>query len=156
MLDIKEIDIDLQRCEKVLEENDYMEIVIAIEELQDKYRELIENISENENDVVWNYNKRDLERIKEYIDNYRREVILKERLKDIDEKLENLKKYMYDNTEKEENLDIIIHLIEEVNKKNTSLDEKYEELKTCFSLLKDLDRRISVYVLDLIRIIISD
>ena len=41
MLDTKEIDFDLDRCEKVLRENDYMEIVIAIEELQDKYRDCL-------------------------------------------------------------------------------------------------------------------
>ena len=53
MLNIKEIDFDLDRCEKVLRENDYMEIVIAIEELQDKYRDKIAHISENENNIVW-------------------------------------------------------------------------------------------------------
>ena len=41
MLDTKEIDFDLDRCEKVLRENDYMEIVIAIEELQDKIEAMV-------------------------------------------------------------------------------------------------------------------
>lgn len=155
MLHIKEIDIDLQRCEKILKENDYMEIVIAIEELQDKYREIIKDISKNENNIVWNYTKKDLERIKKCIENYRKEVVLREKLKNIDKKLEDLKKYMKDNA-KEENLQLIINLIEEVNKKDTNLEEKYEELKPCFSLLKNLDRSVGIYVLELITIIISD
>ena len=57
MLDTKEIDFDLDRCEKVLRENDYMEIVIAIEELQDKYRDKIDYIIENENNVLIYQNK---------------------------------------------------------------------------------------------------
>ncbi|UPA31841.1 hypothetical protein L0P85_06800 [Terrisporobacter glycolicus] len=58
MLSIEEVEFDLNRCEEVLKNNDYMEVVIAIEELQDKYRNKINNISENENNVVWNYSKR--------------------------------------------------------------------------------------------------
>ena len=70
MLDTKEIDFDLDRCEKVLRENDYMEIVIAIEELQDKYRDKIDYIIENENNVVWNYSRKDLEKIEKYLGDY--------------------------------------------------------------------------------------
>ena len=75
MLDTKEIDFDLDRCEKVLRENDYMEIVIAIEELQDKYRDKIDYIIENENNVVWNYSRKDLEKIEKYLGDYKKEMI---------------------------------------------------------------------------------
>ena len=38
---IEEINVDLTRCKKVIDENNYLETVIAIEELQDKYRDKI-------------------------------------------------------------------------------------------------------------------
>ena len=35
---IKDVNLDLERCERVIKENNYLEIIIAIEEIQDKYR----------------------------------------------------------------------------------------------------------------------
>lgn len=155
MLNIKEIEIDLDRCEKVIRENDYMEIVIAIEELQDKYRSRIRHIGENENDVVWNYSKKDLEKIEKYLREYREDIILKERSKSIDEKIEDLKKYIDDN-KNEKSVEDIVNLIEEVNKKKMNLDEKYEEIKVCFSLLKNINRKVSICILELISMVISE
>ena len=156
MLDIKEIDFDLDRCEKVLRENDYMEIVIAIEELQDKYRDKIAHISENENNIVWNYSKKDLEKIEEYLIVYKKELIQKEKLKNIYEKLEDLRMFIKKNNIKyQDDMKKIIDLIEEVNNKDVSLDEKYEELKVCFNLLREIDRKMSVYILELITLVIK-
>lgn len=156
MLDIKEIDFDLDRCEKVLRENDYMEIVIAIEELQDKYRDKINHISENENNIVWNYSKKDLEKIEQYLIDYKKEMIQKEKLKNIYEKIEDLRIFIKKNNIKyQDDIKEIIDLIEEVNNKDVSLDEKYEELKICFNLLREIDRKMSVYILELITLVIK-
>ncbi len=156
MLDTKEIDFDLDRCEKVLRENDYMEIVIAIEELQDKYRDKIDYIIENENNVVWNYSKKDLEKIEEYLGDYKKEMIQKEKLKNIYEKLEDLRVYIKDNNmAHKENINALINLIEEVNNKDINLDDKYEELKVCFGILKDIDRKMSLCILELINLVIK-
>lgn len=156
MLDTKEIDFDLDRCEKVLRENDYMEIVIAIEELQDKYRDKINYIIENENNVVWNYSRKDLEKIEKYLGDYKKEMIQKEKLKNIYEKLEDLRMYIKDNNIKnKEDIKGIINLIEEVNNKDINLDEKYEELKVCFDILKYIDRKMSLYILELITLVIK-
>lgn len=156
MLDTKEIDFDLDRCEKVLRENDYMEIVIAIEELQDKYRDKIDYIIENENNVVWNYSRKDLEKIEKYLGDYKKEMIQKEKLKNIYEKLEDLRVYIKDNNMKnKEDIKGIINLIEEVNNKYINLDEKYEELKVCFDILKYIDRKMSLYILELITLVIK-
>lgn len=156
MLSIKKIEFDLNRCEEVLKENDYMEIVIAIEELQDKYRNKMNNISENENNVVWNYSKKDLEKIKICLLNYRREMIQEEKLKNIDEKLKDFRIFIKENDAKyQDNLEETINFIEEVSNKDISLDEKYEKLKLCFDLLKKMDREISMYVLELIVFLIK-
>ncbi len=156
MLSIEEVEFDLDRCEEVLKDNDYMEVVIAIEELQDKYRNKINNISENENNVVWNYSKKDLEKIKTCLFDYKKEMIKEEKLKNIEEKLKDFKLFIKDNDVKYKNdLEEIVSLIEEVNNKDISLDEKYEELKICFNLLKKNERKTSMYILELIALSIK-
>lgn len=156
LLSIKEIEFDLNRCEEVLRENDYMEIVIAIEELQDKYRNKMNNICKNENNVVWNYSKKDLEKIKICLLNYRREMIQKEKLKNIDEKLKDFRIAIRENDAKyQDDLEETINFIEEVSNKDINLDEKYEELKPCFELLKKMDRKTSMYILELIVLLIK-
>lgn len=157
MLDIiEEVNLDLNRCERVLRENDYMEIVIAIEELQDKYKDKIKKICENESNNVWNYNRKDLEEIEKRLIDYKEEIILKEKSKNIYEKLEDLKIHIKDNNMKyKRDVDYIINIIEEVNNKDLNLDERYEEIKECFSLLKNLDRKASIYLLELIALVIK-
>lgn len=83
---MEDVNNDLERCKKVLKENNYLEIIIAIEELQDKYRSSIKEISEA-NNVVWNYSKKDLENIKDYLSDYKEKLILRNKLKDINERL---------------------------------------------------------------------
>ena len=56
---LNELDIDIKRCEIVLKENNYLDIVIAIEEIHDKYKNTIDSISNISRDVVWNYSKKD-------------------------------------------------------------------------------------------------
>lgn len=66
MLDIlKDIDIDIKRCEDVIRENNYLEIVIATEELNDKYKNKIISLSKNDSDVVWHYSRKNLEIIED-------------------------------------------------------------------------------------------
>ena len=133
-----------------------MEVVIAIEELQDKYKNKINNISENENNVVWNYSKKDVEKIKTCLFDYKKEMIKEEKLKNIEEKLKDFKLFIKENDTKYKNdLEEIVILIEEINNKDTSLDEKYEELKICFNLLKKSDRKTSMHILELIALLIK-
>ncbi len=153
---IEEINLDLNRCEKVLSENNYLEIIIAIEELQDKYRSKIKSLNEASNDVVWNYNKKDLENIKNSLIKYKEEVILKEKLNNISQKISELKSYVEKNPhiKNQNDLITIIELIENTNKKDISLDKKYEELKVCLNLVSDFNREISIYILELITLVI--
>lgn len=56
------LDADIKRCEEVLKNNNYLEIVIAIEELIDKHKNNLGNeISSCDN--VWKLSKKDLEKI---------------------------------------------------------------------------------------------
>ena len=102
------------------------------------------------------YSKKDLEKIEEYLIVYKKELIQKEKLKNIYEKLEDLRMFIKKNNIKyQDDMKKIIDLIEEVNNKDVSLDEKYEELKVCFNLLKEIDRNMSVYILELITLVIK-
>ena len=115
---IEELNLDINRCKKVIEENNYLEIVIAIEELQDKYKNKVKSINENYNDVVWNYNKEDLKNIKEKLIEYQNQLILKEKIKNIYDKISELRLYIENNNiNKKDDLEEIINLIENIFKK---------------------------------------
>ena len=153
---IEEINVDLTRCKKVIDENNYLETVIAIEELQDKYRDKIKSLDEKSKDIVWNYSMKDLVNIKDSLIEYREEIIEKEKLKNFHEKMLNFKLYLEKNEiENRTVLDKIINIIEEVNNNNISLDEKYEKIKSCFNLIEKFKRKTASYILELITLVIS-
>ena len=149
---IEDIRLDLERCNKVIKENNYLEIIIAIEELQDKYKDKIKNISENSNNVVWNYSIKDLKNIKNYLIDYEEKLILEKKL----ESIYDIKVYLKNNKIKNEDVLIeMINHIEEVNKENLTLDEKYEKLKVYFEYIKSFNRYIATYILELIALVIK-
>ncbi len=153
---IEDITLDLERCNKVIKENNYLEIIIAIEELQDKYKDKIKNISENSNNVVWNYSIKDLKNIKNYLIDYEEKLILEKKLESIYEKISDIKVYLKNNKIKNEDVLIeMINHIEEVNKENLTLDEKYEKLKVYFEYIKSFNRYIATYILELIALVIK-
>ncbi|MEG0857331.1 MAG: hypothetical protein RSG52_12730 [Terrisporobacter sp.] len=149
-----DIDIDIKRCEDVIRENNYLEIVIAIEEISDKYRNKISHMSENENNVVWNYNRKNLEEIEKHLISYKEELILKEKERTIAEKLANIKVYIEENNVKNKNIILEnIDFMEEINNKDITLDEKWMELKKSLDLIKSFSREISIYILEIIILI---
>ena len=153
---LNELDLDIKRCNKVIKENNYLEIIIAIEELQDKYKDKIKNISENSNNVVWNYSIKDLKNIKNYLIDYEEKLILEKKLESIYEKISDIKVYLKNNKIKNEDVLIeMINHIEEVNKENLTLDEKYEKLKVYFEYIKSFNRYIATYILELIALVIK-
>ena len=153
---IEDIRLDLERCNKVIKENNYLEIIIAIEELQDKYKDKIKNISENSNNVVWTYSIKDLKNIKNYLIDYEEKLILEKKLESIYEKISDIKVYLKNNKIKNEDVLIeMINHIEEINKENLTLDEKYEKLKVYFEYIKSFNRYIATYILELIALVIK-
>lgn len=153
---IKDVNLDLERCERVIKENNYLEIIISIEEIQDKYRGKIKNIGEESNNVVWNYSIKDLKNIKNYLIDYKEKLLLEKKFENIHEKICQIKVYLKNNeVNDEENLMKIVNCIEEVNSKNLTLDEKYEKLKVYFELIKYFDRNIAIYILELITLVIQ-
>ena len=157
MIDIlKEVDIDIKRCEDVIKENNNLEIVIAIEELNDKYRARISELSNGEFDNVWNYSKKDLENIEKSLVKYKEEIIEKNKNKTIKEKLDDLIQYLNNNNIKnKDELIKEINLIEDIYYKEISLDKKWNELKISLDIIKTIDREVGIYILEIILLIIQ-
>lgn len=151
---LDELDLDIKRCESVLIENNYLEIVIAIEELCDKYKDTIQSIANISSNVVWNYSKKDIENICNYLKEYKEELILKNKQKSIEEKLNDLKVYIDNNyTLEKDKLIEIIKLIEDINNANLSLDEKWDKIKYFLELIVKQEREVGTQLLDIILLI---
>jgi len=151
---LNEIDLDIKRCETVLIENDYLEVVIAIEELHDKYKNTIEDILKINSKVVWNYSKKDIEYIKNILINYKEELIFKENQKTIQEKIKDIKNYIENKYILEkDNLIEVINTIENINSEELDLDIKWDKLKKCLELIKNQEREIGSKILELIVLI---
>ena len=136
---LNELDLDIKRCEIVLKENNYLDIVIAIEELHDKYKNTIDSISNISRDVVWNYSKKDIENIQNYLKDYKDELII------------DLKEYIEDKDilEKQKLVEAI-NLIENINNDDLNLDEKWDKLKLYLELIKNQGREIGTQLLEII------
>ena len=151
---LNELDLDIKRCENVLIENDYLEIVIAIEELHDKYKNTIDSISNINSNVVWNYSKKDIENIQRSLRDYKDEIILRENQKTIKEKIQDLKHYIDVNDLLEKNRLIeVINNIEDINNNNLDSNEKWNKLKECLDTIKNQEREIGTKLLEIIVLI---
>ena len=151
---LNEVDLDIKRCETVLIENDYLEVVIAIEELHDKYKNTIEGVSKINSNVVWNYSKKDVEYIKNALVNYKEKLIFEENQKTIEEKIEDIKDYIENkNVLERDKLIEVINNIENINSEELDLDIKWDKLKNCLELIKNQEREIGTKILEIIVLI---
>lgn len=102
-------------------------------------------------DVVWNYSKKDIENIQNYLKDYKDELILKEKQKNIYDKFTDLKEYIEDKDilEKQKLVEVI-NLIENINNDDLNLDEKWDKLKLYLELIKNQGREIGTQLLEII------
>ena len=122
------INSDIKRCEETLRSNNYLEIVIAIEELTDKYKDSIDDI-ELSNGRVWNFTKKDLEILMIKLESKRDEI---------------LNKYI----DKNINIDKLINSINETIENNCSLnsDEKLYVIKKIDEIKKIHSENLNKYI----------
>ncbi|HSQ89018.1 hypothetical protein [Romboutsia sp.] len=148
-----ELDKNIKRCEDVLKENNYLEIVIAVEELTDKYKACIENI-ENNNDKVWNYTKKDLENIKEKLCLHKEKLVIEHQKSMILNMFDDMKKLVQINEDlpkdKIKEVIDIINKIEETNNKNISIDKKWIELRHYMIYLSTQDLIVASKIITII------
>ena len=148
---LNELNQDIKRCEDVLIENNYLEIVITIEELHDKYKNDIVNISNIDNSVVWNYSKKDIQNILNYLKDYKDEIIFENNQKNIEEKIKELKTYIQKNDILEKNKLIeAINIIKNINSNDLDLNIKWKKLQSLLDLIQKQEREIGIKLLEII------
>ena len=148
---LNELNQDIKRCEDVLIENNYLEIVITIEELHDKYKNDIVNISNIDNSIVWNYSKKDIQNILNYLKDYKNEIIFKNNQRNIEEKIKELKTYIEKNDILEKNKLIeAINIIKNINSNDLDLNIKWKKLQSLLDLIQNQEREIGIKLLEII------
>ena len=148
---LNELNQDIKRCEDVLIENNYLEIVITIEELHDKYKNDIVNISNIDNSIVWNYSKKDIQNILNYLKDYKDEIIFENNHKNIEEKIKELKTYIQKNDILEKNKLIeAINIIKNINSNDLDLNIKWKKLQSLLDLIQNQEREIGIKLLEII------
>ncbi|GAA0711785.1 hypothetical protein GCM10008904_24450 [Paraclostridium ghonii] len=152
---------DIKRCEEVLKLNNYLEIVIAIEELTDKYKDDIDGL-ESSNDRVWNFSKKDLEFLMDKLLSKRNEI-LKTYINsnvNIEKLIGNLKvRIKNDNSLSEiTKLEVIenIDCIEEIYNGNLDKDLTWQKIKKYAKWTLKQDVNIGTSILNLINTIINN
>ena len=95
--------------------------------------------------------KKDIENIQNYLKDYKDELILKEKQKNIYDKFTDLKEYIEDKDilEKQKLVEVI-NLIENINNDDLNLDEKWDKLKVYLELIKNQGREIGTQLLEII------
>lgn len=156
------LDKDIKRCEDVLKMNNYLEIVIAVEELFDKYNGSIKDIG-SDSDRVWNYSKKDLENIMDklklhrdkFIDDYN-ESRISINLKTMFDSAKNEMKNI--NTLSKEKIQEILDLlnsIEKISNEKISIDDKWIKLRLYVNLISKEDANIACKIINIINIILN-
>ena len=159
------LDTDIKKCEETLRLNNYLEIVIVIEETIDKYKDKIEGMY-IDSDRIWNYSKKDLENIlnklrieKEKIINEYIQTNIKT-INNIDDVYYSIKNEIEDNKDlsdnkKNDNL-AILEDIYNVGKDNKTKQEKWENLKSYIIKVSDKEVYIASKIILLIYTILDN
>lgn len=159
------LDTDIKKCEEALRLNNYLEIVIVIEETIDKYKDKIDGIN-IDSDRIWNYSKKDLENIlnklrieKEKIINEYIETNIKT-INNIDNVYYSIKREIEENKDlsdnkKNDNL-VILEDIYNIGKDNKTKQEKWENLKSYIIKVSDKEVYIASKIILLIHTILDN
>ncbi|MGL6108367.1 hypothetical protein [Romboutsia sp.] len=147
------LDKDIKRCDVALKENNYIEIVIAVEELVDKYKVSIEGIGiDIDRGRVWNYSKKDLENLRDRLLHYRNENIT-------ELMFSSVRHYLNSNIKisesKKDEAQKIVNEIEVIYNEETSKEEKWEKLKQYLLWISNEDIDLATKIISIINIIIQ-
>lgn len=151
------LDKDIKICEGTLKENNFLEMVIIIEELHNKYKDDIEKISEIEKDVVWKYNKGDLQIIEDSLKEYKAKIIKEENEKNINKRIKNFREKI-ENSEISNKEEILKNLknMESIKNEDIALDEKWDKLRGYLTFVQNQNRYITIGFLEILEFIIRN
>lgn len=155
---IREIDKDINRCKNLIEENNYLEIVIGLEELIDKYNSCIENIKKYDG-RVWNYSKSDLEKLMKELLGYKKELSIREYKKEltklVDSSIDYIKNHDTLNKSKKINLIEVIRNLHNISNEDLGKEKLWEELRIYIRLASDEDIEVGSKLISIINYVLD-
>lgn len=149
------INSDIKRCEETLSDNNYLEIVIAIEELTDKYKDSIDDI-ELSSGRVWNFTKKDLEVLMKNLEHKRDEILNKYIDKLISSVQENIESNSSLNNEEKVDAVKVIYEIKKIHSENLNKYLTWEKMKKYIKWSLTQDETIGMSIFNLINVIINN
>lgn len=149
------INSDIKRCEETLSDNNYLEIVIAIEELTDKYKDSIDDI-ELSNGRVWNFTKKDLEVLMRNLEHKRDEILNKYIDKLISSVQENIEGNSSLNNEEKFDAVKVIYEIKKIHSENLNKYLTWDKLKKYIKWSLTQNEIIGTRIFNLINVIINN
>ncbi len=151
---IKSLNLDLNKCKEVMETNNLMEIAISIEEMIDKYRYDINDISELEKSNAWSYNKKDLEKVIEYIKLYKikmskqyNQSVINESFNTSIENIENSGDLSF---ERKKELIHIINKIKDIANEDFNKEAKWSKLREYTNIISKESFEVGYEILNLL------
>lgn len=130
---IKKLNLDIVKCEEALKLNSLLEIVIIIEEMIDKYKNQIKNLSLLEKNNVWSYNKKDLQILNEYLNEYKNNLTNEYKISSLkkvfDDCIKEIESNSYLSIDKKLEVIDIINNIKNISFSYESAEEKWEKIK---------------------------
>lgn len=155
------INSDIKRCEETLRDNNYLEIVIAIEELTDKYKDSIDDI-ELSNGRVWNFTKKDLEVLMRNLEHKRDEILNKyiDKYINVDKLVSSVQENIENNSSlnNDDKLDAIKILdeIKKIHRENLNQYLTWEKMKKYIKWSLIQEDTIGMSIFSLINVIINN
>ena len=156
---IKILDLDIKKCEESLKLNNLLEMVIIIEEMIDKYKNQINNLSSLEKNNVWSYKKKDLEDLNEYLNEYKNNLTSEYKISVLREVFNDSVSEIESNTslsiDKKLEVTDIINSIKDISFNNQSVEEKWEEVRTYINYISQEEFIIANNLLNLVSFVLK-
>lgn len=157
---IKILDLDIKKCEESLKINNLLEIVIIIEEMIDKYKNQINNLSALEKNNVWAYKKKDLEDLKVYLENYKNKLTSEYKILALEEVFQNSMSEIEINNslsiDKKIEVINIIGRIKSISLNEKSMVEKWDELRPYVNYISKGEFSIANNLINLINFVFKN
>lgn len=157
---IKILDLDIKKCEESIKINNLLEIAIIIEEMIDKYKNQINNLSALEKNNVWAYKKKDLEDLKVYLENYKNKLTSEYKILALEEVFQNSMSEIEINNslsiDKKIEVINIIGRIKSISLNEKSMVEKWDELRPYVNYISKGEFSIANNLINLINFVFKN
>lgn len=156
---IKILDLDIKKCEEALKLNNLLEMVIVIEEMIDKYKHQINVLSSLEKNNVWSYKKKDLECLKQYLNDYKNKLTSEYKIYALKDAFHNSMSEIEANAslsiEKKVEVIEIIKNIKDISFNSKSVEEQWDEIRSYINYISQAEFIIANNLLNLVSFVLK-